>query len=307
MDEWTYRIATALCDGVGPKTYHVLSRKVEAKGLGFADLFALDEMELMREFGVTASVAEKIVTAVDGVEDVAAMREGLMERGIEILVSGMPGYPEKCAIWMEDSAPPLIYAMGPLDLLDAKGIGIVGSRDASEAGLAAARAIGSRVVGDGAVVVSGFASGIDTHGHLGALEAGGGTIACLPDGIEHFRMRPELADVSENGSILALSQHPPRRPWSTGGAMSRNVVVCALSDTIVVVEAQLGGGTMHAAETAREMGKPVFTVALEPLPDGNRSLIRTGAPAIEPTDPIDVTELLSASAASPDGAQATLF
>ena len=307
MDEWTYRIAAALCDGVGPKTYNVLSRKVEAKGLAFADLFALDETELIREFGVTASVAEKIVTAADGVEDVAAMREGLTEQGIEILVSGMPGYPEKCAIWMEDSAPPLIYAMGPLDLLDAKGIGIVGSRDASEAGLAAARAIGRRVAEEGAVVVSGFAAGIDTHGHLGALEAGGGTIACLPEGITQFRMRPELAEVFENGSLLVLSQHPPRRPWSTGGAMSRNVVVCALSDAIVVAEAQLGGGTMHAAETAREMGKPVFTVALDPLPDGNRSLIRTGAPAIDPTDPIDVTELLAAHAMTPEGSQPSLF
>jgi DNA processing protein len=307
MDEWTYRIAVALCDGIGPKTYHALARKIEAKGLGFADLFTLDSDDLVREFAVTPAVAGKIVAAGLGLEEIAAMREGMTERGIAILVAGMPGYPEKCVTWMGDSAPPLFYALGPIDLVEAKGIGIVGSREATEQGMQAARVIGRAIADAGAVVVSGHAGGIDAYGHLGALEQGGGTIACLPDGIEHFRLRPELREVFENGSLLALSQHSPTRPWSTGGAMARNTVVCALSDVVIVVEAQLGGGSMHAAETARAMGKPVFAVELDPLPEGNRALIQTGAQAIRLDDPIDLSAVLAAEPTRPESQQTVMF
>jgi DNA processing protein len=307
MDDWTYRIALALCDGVGPKTYHALGRKIESKGLSFADLFSLDAEHLMLEFALTPALSEKIAAAATGLEEIAAMREYMSEQGVEMLLAGTAEYPAKCAEWMGDSAPPLLYAIGPLELLATKGVGIVGSRDASDEGMAAARAMGRRIVAEAAVVVSGFAPGIDTYGHLGALEGGGGTIACLADGVEHFRLRPELRDAYEDGALLAISQHPPKLPWTSRGAMMRNVIICALSDAVIVVEAQLGGGTMHTAETARDMGKPVFTVELDPLPDGNRALIRTGSPAVPITDPIDAREVLAAEPVRPESQQPALF
>jgi DNA processing protein len=307
MDDRTYRIALAFCEGVGPKTYHTLARKLESKGLSFADLFSLDADALVREFALTPSISEKIVAAAAGVEEISAMREALSEQGVEMLLAGTSEYPAKCVEWMRDSAPPLLYAIGPLDLLDSKGIGIVGSRDASDRGMMTARAIGRRIADEGAVVVSGLAPGIDTYGHLGALEGGGGTIACLADGVEHFRVRPELRDAYEDGALLAMSQHPPKLPWTSRGAMARNVVICALSDAIVVVEAQLGGGTMHSAQTARDMGKPLFVVDLDPLPDGNRALLRTGAEPIPVDDPIDVSAVVSAEPIRPESQQPALF
>lgn len=307
MDESIYRIAVSWCEGIGPKTYHSLARKIAAKGLTFGDLFALDVKDLALEFALAQPVVAKILEARRGLDAIADMCGRMSEQGVVILVAGMPGYPDKCSAWMGEDAPPLLYAMGPLALTEQKGVAVVGARAAGEEALRAAVAIARQAADDGAVVVSGYAPGVDSHAHLGAMAQGGGTIACLPDGIEHFRLRRELRDAFEPGSILVLSQHSPHQPWSSQCAMARNATICALADAVIVVEAHLRGGSMHAAETARAMGKPVFAVELEPLPDGNGELIRTGAPALRVSDTVDLSDVLAAEPSLSKSEQPGLF
>lgn len=77
-------------------------------------------------------------------------------------------------------APADLFVAGhPGILRDGARVAIVGSREASGAGVARARKLARLLVAKGVVVVSGLARGIDTAAHRGAMEAGGRTVAVI--------------------------------------------------------------------------------------------------------------------------------
>ena len=160
-------------------------------------------------------------------------------------------YPERVRSAMK---PPVLCAVGNLDLLELDGFGICGSRDASVAALEWAFGFGRQVAEGGGTLVSGYARGVDRQAHKGALAAGGSTIAVLPEGIDGFRVVKELrplVDLDEN--FLAVSMFAPKAAWQAWQAMERNKLIVALSLELCVVEARERGGTFNAAlECARQ-------------------------------------------------------
>ena len=110
-------------------------------------------------------------------------------------------------------------------------------------------------------VVSGLARGIDTAGHLGALEAGGKAIAVLGGGTDYYyptENRGLQQRIAREG--LLLSEHPPAycpRPYDFP---KRNRIIAAAAESLVVVEAGNRSGALITAECAEEMGKNVYAV-----------------------------------------------
>jgi DNA processing protein len=171
--------------------------------------------------------------------------------------------------------------MGAADLLTAQGIGMCGSRNASDEGLRAAAACAEVATQQGLTVVSGYARGVDTATHVSALSSGGNTVVVLPEGINHFRVkRGPVADVWNEERVLVVSQFSPGRPWSAGNAMARNNVIIGLSLALVVVEASEKGGTLAAGAKALQLNKPVLALEFAENPGGNAELIRQGAISI---------------------------
>lgn len=171
-----------------------------------------------------------------------------------------------------------------------KRVGIVGTRNATLAGLNDTQRIAHVVSEHGCVVVSGMALGIDGAAHQGAIDAGGMTIAVLGSGVDviypvrHSRMSEKIR---EHGCVIsefdmgtrALAWHFP----------IRNRIIAALSDVLVVPEGTLKGGARITVDLALAMGK---TVCALPGPRRNasselcNSIIKDGAVCI--TDPADV-------------------
>ena len=141
---------------------------------------------------------------------------------------------------------------GNAELLTVAGVGLCGSRDASEDGIALARAAGAAAAELGVPLVSGYARGVDTAGHVGALAAGGSTIAVLPEGIERFRLREEYRELGSDidDGLIVVSPFARGAGWSVQRAMGRNALICALSAVLVVVEPGESGGTIAAAREA---------------------------------------------------------
>ena len=190
----------------------------------------------------------------------------LSDRGVGAALFGSPEYPRLLS--HVRAAPPFLFYTGAVDLLAAHGIGVCGSRNASDEGLRAAAACGEVATQHGLTVVSGYARGVDTIAHVSALSSGGRTVIVLPEGINHFRVKPgPVADVWNKERVLVVSQFSPSRPWSAGNAMARNNMIIGLSLALVVVEASEKGGTLSAGTKALRLNKPVLALefAINPL------------------------------------------
>ena len=176
-----------------------------------------------------------------------------------------------------------LWTEGNSFLLSEPAVGICGSRDASEAGIKHAREFGRTAAESGFVVVSGYARGVDCSAHLGALEAGGKTIAVLPEGIEGFRVRRELKAHATPANLLAISCFEPNAPWTAWNAMARNKVIVGLSMALFVIEAGERGGTIDAGLECLRQAKPLCVLEYKAghnQPPGNRLLLEKTGTAV---------------------------
>lgn len=193
-----------------------------------------------------------------------------------------------------------LWVLGNVGLLSKPAVGICGSRDASQRALEWAYRFGRLAAESGIVVVSGYARGVDREAHRGAMEAGGGTIAVLPQGVEHFSvvkgLRP-LIDLKQN--FLAVSMFPPDAIWQVSRAMERNRLIVALSVGLFVIEAKKTGGTINAARECVRQGKYLWAASYKnKLPEGNEKLI-SGEQAIPLTGTKDLREALQQAMKAP--------
>ena len=106
--------------------------------------------------------------------------------------------------------PKVLYCIGDVKLLSGRALGVVGSRKCSEYGRTTAMRIGETAARNDVTVVSGMAKGIDRFAHLGALGAGGKTIAVLGCGVNICypkENRTLYEQIASEG--LLISELPP--------------------------------------------------------------------------------------------------
>jgi DNA processing protein len=113
---------------------------------------------------------------------------------------------------------PELWVRGAVVPDDGLAVAIVGSRAATTYGKAVAEELASDLAGRGVTIVSGFARGVDTAAHRGALAAGGRTIAVLGAGIDVVYPPENVALVREIAARGAASSWWRRR--SAAGASS---------------------------------------------------------------------------------------
>ena len=224
--------------------------------------------------------ASKFQTLVDlpFEQDAKTLAESFERKGIQIVLASSKDYPK--GLLELKKSPPVLYIQGSSAVLNSTGFGICGSRKASQRGIKIAGWFGAEVAKLGLPEVSGYAKGVDTAAHLGALQAEGVTIVVLAEGILHFSVKKAFSHLPDAPSrMVAISEFHPVRPWSVHAAMQRNSTICALSHALVVVEAQAKGGTLNAGLECLRQGKPLLVVQYgneENMPLGNVDLIKRG-------------------------------
>ncbi len=157
--------------------------------------------------------------------------------------------------------PPFLFYRGQVTDDDVRSVAVVGTRDASDAGIRRAERMSSLLAERGVTVISGLAKGIDTAAHRAALEAAGRTIAVLGTGITQCypSQNRDLSDqIVEHGALV--SQFWPARSPGKDTFPRRNVVTSGLSQGTVVIEATKTSGAKMQARLALEHGKKVFLV-----------------------------------------------
>src|SRR5229473_1716891 len=196
-------------DNVGPRTFRSLINHY-----GSAKT-ALDRLpDLARRGG--AARPSRICSEDDARAEIAASKR----HGVSLVAPGEAGYPPRLAVL--DDAPPLLGVRGAFEALMRPMIAIVGSRNASGAGLKFAGQL-ARDLGDaGFVIASGLARGIDQAAHRASLA--GGTVAMLAGG--HDKVYPPeheelLATIIETGGA-ALAARSARRRHQRSDQAGRN-------------------------------------------------------------------------------------
>ena len=185
--------------------------------------------------------------------------ERLAGQGVSVLACFDEAYPTNLALTHD--RPPLLFVQGELTEADRCSVSVVGTRDATEDGLALAENLASELANRGVTIVSGLARGIDTAAHSAALNAGGRTIAVHGTTIDHVYPREnlDLARAIKNQGAC-VSQFLPGIPTGRWAFPARNITSSGLSLGTIVVEASESSGARHQAEAAIAHGKRVFLV-----------------------------------------------
>jgi DNA processing protein len=268
-------------DNVGPRTFRSLIRH-----FGGAKL-ALERLpDLARRGG--ADRPGRICSEEDARAELAASQR----LGVHLVAPDEDGYPPRLATL--DDAPPLLGVRGIRDVLMRPIIAVVGSRNASGAGLKFAGTL-SRDLGEaGFVIASGLARGIDAAAHRASLASG--TLAVLAGG--HDRIYPPehealLAELIASGGA-AISEMPLGHSPRARDFPRRNRLISGVALGVVVVEAAHRSGSLITARIAAEQGREVFAVPgspLDPRAAGTNDLIKQGATlTTEAADVINAVE-----------------
>ncbi len=177
-------------------------------------------------------------------------------------------------------APCVFRVVGELPVLR-RTIAIVGTRRADDEALDCAHSIAREAALRGIVVVSGGAVGVDRAAHEGAIDGGGRTIVVLPTGLDApypARNADLFARVVHSGCLL--TETDDRTPPQSGRFLTRNRLVAALGQSLVVVQAPARSGALSTARLARRLGRKVFAVPAspwDPRGSGNLRLLEGGA------------------------------
>lgn len=179
--------------------------------------------------------------------------------------------------------PVLLFYQGDLDLLARPKLAVVGSRNASQMGVAAVKKI-IQDLSKQFVIISGLARGIDTAAHLASLKSGGATIAVIGTGLDvHYpKENRRLQDYIAKNHLL-LSEYEAQSQSLKYHFPERNRIIAGLSQGVMVAEAKIRSGSLITCERAMEEGRDVFVVPgniLDGQSEGCHHLIQEGAKCI---------------------------
>jgi DNA processing protein len=238
--------------------------------------------------------------------DPHAVLEDYQRAGVSVHLRTSSDYP--AVLRSDPGAPAVLFSRGAPSSVEGRSrVAIVGTRSATAYGLQTASELGRDLASAGVVVVSGLALGIDGAAHTGALRTGRGDaappVAVVGTGLDVLYPKSNSSlwrEVEAHGAVLSeapLGTTPRARVFP-----ARNRIIAALSDVVVVVECQLGGGALYTAEAAARRSIPVCAVpgsVRSPASAGTNGILVDGCTPVR-----DVDDVLTAVALSRCGRDA---
>lgn len=242
-------------------------------------------------------------------EEAQSRLEFAKGQGLQIVIWGDDHYPARLDEIIDP--PAVLWIKGQLEATDQFAVGLVGSRAASSNALNAARLLGREGAQKGLTIVSGLAKGVDAQAHLGALEAGGRTLAVLGCGLNWVYPKENALlyeKIATSGALI--TEFPPDARPLPINFPKRNRIIAGLSLAVVVVEAGQRSGALITARLALEMNREVMALpgpAGSAAAQGTNNLIKTGAALVENMDEVlaEIKPRLLEGLLPPPGSQIT--
>lgn len=235
------------------------------------DFYGLTQKEIQRVKNVNLDDCKRII-------------EYCQKNNINIYCYESEGFPQRL---MEIYNPPSVLYVkqntGNLDFLDdSVTISVVGARNADSYSLKVTDEICNKLAWSGAVIISGFAVGVDTAAHKSAIKNGGKTVAVLGSGIDYDYPKGTLSfkdEISKHGAVISEFQ-PLHKPRETD-FKARNRILSGLSVGVLVCEASKRSGALNTVSHGISQGKDIFCIPPRDIFDkkyrGVVQLLRDGA------------------------------
>lgn len=165
-------------------------------------------------------------------------------------------YPQKMLQYPD--FPLILYTKGDLALLNySLKVGFVGTRSTTFEGEEFSKKIALDLIGENAVLVTGGALGTDTVAIDASFEKNVPCIVVLGCDIDKSYPAQNYSRFSYVSSTgLLLSEYPPKT--NARFFASRNRIIAALSNQVVIPQAPVGSGAIITAHCASRYGIPVF-------------------------------------------------
>ena len=235
---------------------------------------------LLDEFGCDENIIAHLNLDDDFVDSVKREMERAFDMGIEYISDTDSRYPS--GLLGVKNHPIVISVRGNISTLSKQCVSIVGTRHATAAGMNFISEIANEFANHNVVVVSGMAMGTDGAAHRGALNAKGDsqTIAVLAGGVDYIwplENESLYYEILERGALI--SEMPVGMVPNGQNFVQRNRWIAAISDTLIVGEADAKSGSMTTARFAIDYNKQVFAVPGHPVDArsaGPNSLIKSG-------------------------------
>ena len=197
-----------------------------------------------------------------------------------ILVHGDPEYPAR--LYDSKHPIPILYVLGdPAILSNERSVAVVGSNLARDPYLGLAREFSGTAASKDICVVSGFSAGIDAECHSSAVQAGGPTVCVFPCGVNQVfpkGNRRLWKQLLKHRDAVFVSEHCFGETATQTRFQERNRLISALSQCILVAQAERFGGSMLAYRQARDERKALATFEPDGSNDtaGNRRIADDG-------------------------------
>lgn len=202
--------------------------------------------------------------------------------GIWIVARSDREYPQGLKQRLGQAAPAVLFGVGPVELLNAGGLAVVGSRNIGDEESAYTRSVSTQAAVEGLNLVSGGAKGVDETAMLSSLEAEGTALGIVANDLFKSALSGKWREHFKSKQLALVSPFYPEARFQVGNAMGRNKYIYCLAEFALVVRSEQGsGGTWAGAvENLQKAWVPLF-VATPSEATGNKELLTMGAKSLQ--------------------------
>lgn len=273
-----------------------LVRWLQTKAINPEDFLTQDTGSLLNGWQDKTITIERVITLLERKSGLAIALEKWIKVGIWIINRGDILYPKKLKVRLKENAPPILFGIGDVELLNQNYIGIVGARKTNEKELEDTKRIGANISANNYGVVSGGAKGVDESGMLGALEAGGCSLGFVADSLIRKSTSSIFRKHIINKKLCLVSPFNPEAGFNVGNAMSRNKLIYTQSDATIVMKSDTKGGTWEGAkENIKRQWVPLWVIDCKEK--GNEEIIKMGAKRFLIENELRISELIKIESA----------
>lgn len=247
------------------------------KAITPAELLVSDPEPLLAGWHDSRVSIDRILQLLNRGHSLAIAVEKWQRAGLWVVTRSDPEYPKRLKSRLKTGSPPVLFGCGNKSLLNAGGLAVIGSRNASESDLSFTNQVGGKAAAEGIPIVSGGARGVDEAAMISSMNSSGFVTGIMADSLLKAATSAKWRRGLMDGHVVLVSPFHPEAGFNAGNAMSRNKYIYCLADSSLVIHSGKKGGTLNGAEeNLKKLWVPLWVKPTHDKDAANASLVAQG-------------------------------